>query len=93
MLWFLNHSIADSLLLQFSLGTDLYTVTLHELGHSLGLSHSPQTGSIMNPYYRGTSKELGYDDILAMHNLYGKNQLGIAWMSLYSRKLHNLFFI
>ncbi len=56
-------------------GTDFFAVAVHELGHSLGLSHSPDQGSIMFPYYRGAAGEdfhIGYDDILAMYELYGK---------------------
>ena len=31
---------------------DLYSVTLHELGHALGLGHSDVPGAVMYPYYR-----------------------------------------
>lgn len=59
-------------------GTDFFTVALHELGHSLGLMHSPDTGSIMYPYYQGFDKDqttfLGYDDVLAMYEHYSKSQ-------------------
>ncbi len=57
-------------------GTDFFTVAVHELGHSLGLSHSPDQGSIMFPYYKGRadsrSFHIGYDDVLAMYELYSK---------------------
>ncbi|XP_031623107.1 matrix metalloproteinase-2-like [Contarinia nasturtii] len=57
-------------------GVDFTSVAIHELGHSLGLAHSPIFSSIMFPYYKGPeeSKELGYDDILAMYELYIKNE-------------------
>lgn len=61
-------------------GVDFQSVAAHELGHSLGLAHSPVYSSIMFPYYKGPdeSKDLGYDDILAMYELYGKeNQIQI----------------
>lgn len=53
-------------------GTDFYTVALHELGHSLGLAHSPVQSSIMFPYYQDPESgvQLGYDDILAMYDMY-----------------------
>ncbi|GFG29462.1 hypothetical protein Cfor_02853 [Coptotermes formosanus] len=53
-------------------GVDFFTVAVHELGHSLGLAHSPVSTSIMFPYYKGHQNnfQLGYDDILAMYELY-----------------------
>lgn len=46
----------------------------HEIGHSLGLGHSGDQESIMFPYYRGydPNLRLGYDDIVAMHMIYGE---------------------
>ncbi|CAH0555741.1 unnamed protein product [Brassicogethes aeneus] len=55
-------------------GTDFFSVALHELGHSLGLQHSPVASSVMFAYYKGfdnsSSNFLDYDDILGMYELY-----------------------
>ncbi|EAT45766.1 AAEL002982-PA, partial [Aedes aegypti] len=52
-------------------GVDFYSVAIHELGHSLGLAHSPVYSSLMFPYYKGiTQGTLDYDDILAVYKLY-----------------------
>ncbi|XP_055914227.1 matrix metalloproteinase-2-like isoform X2 [Eupeodes corollae] len=57
-------------------GVDFYSVALHELGHSLGLAHSPVYSSIMFPYYKGPGQNvLDYDDVLAMYDLYVQRKL------------------
>lgn len=57
-----------------SQGVDFYTVALHELGHSLGLAHSPTYSSIMFPYYKGPDYNvLDYDDTLAMYEAYRRS--------------------
>lgn len=59
---------------QLSDGVDFYSVAIHELGHSLGLAHSPVYSSLMFPYYKGiTQGTLDYDDILAVYKLYIQN--------------------
>ncbi|WCJ19838.1 Collagenase 3 [Euphorbia peplus] len=51
---------------------DLYTITLHEIGHSLGLDHTPDKDSIMYPYIAfGEVKNLHEHDVLGIKNLYG----------------------
>ena len=66
---------------------DLFSVTVHELGHSLGLMHSNIPDAIMFPYYRGYSKsiKLHSDDISAIRKLYGgrtkSNQMNKLFLS------------
>lgn len=64
-------------------GVDFQSVATHELGHSLGLAHSSDYSSIMFPYYKGPqdSKDLGYDDIMAMYELYSELTQNISKLS------------
>ncbi|XP_060761799.1 matrix metalloproteinase-28 isoform X1 [Neoarius graeffei] len=55
-------------------GHNLFLVTAHEIGHTLGLEHSPVRHALMSPYYKklGRSLLLSWDDITAVQQLYGK---------------------
>ncbi|XP_054649734.1 matrix metalloproteinase-28 isoform X1 [Dunckerocampus dactyliophorus] len=55
-------------------GHNLFMVMAHEIGHTLGLEHSPVRHALMSPYYRklGRSLVVSWDDILAVQQLYGK---------------------
>ncbi len=48
---------------------DVFTVSLHEAGHALGLGHSDNPNSVMYPYYRRVTA-LTEDDIAAIRELY-----------------------
>ncbi|KAG7278950.1 hypothetical protein CRUP_036601 [Coryphaenoides rupestris] len=53
-------------------GHNLFMVTAHEIGHTLGLEHSPVRHALMSPYYRklGRNLVLSWDDITAVQQLY-----------------------
>jgi len=50
---------------------DLYSVMLHETGHSLGLAHSPQPTAVMNAVYGGVRTGLTPFDVEGIQAIYG----------------------
>jgi hypothetical protein len=48
----------------------VFSVALHELGHSLGLAHSAEPMAVMYPVYGGPIQGLAPDDIAAIQQLY-----------------------
>ena len=54
---------------QIGSGADLFSIALHEAGHSLGLGHSDVPGDVMYPYYR-MHTVLMPNDIAAAQELY-----------------------
>nr|XP_039332493.1 matrix metalloproteinase-28 isoform X2 [Saimiri boliviensis boliviensis] len=55
-------------------GRNLFVVLAHEIGHTLGLAHSPAPRALMAPYYKrlGRGALLSWDDVLAVQSLYGE---------------------
>jgi regulation of enolase protein 1 (concanavalin A-like superfamily) len=61
---------------------DVFSVALHELGHSLGLNHSSDPDSVMYPSYQGVLTGLAASDIQAVRTLYASRDtsaLGSGW--------------
>ena len=52
-------------------GYDILTVSLHELGHVAGLSHSSVDGAVMEAYYGGVRQSPEADDIAGIIAIYG----------------------
>ena len=53
---------------------DLYTIALHELGHSLSLGEASGTDPVMSPTYTGPRSYLTAADISAIQAVYGARQ-------------------
>ncbi|XP_007894760.1 matrix metalloproteinase-28 [Callorhinchus milii] len=55
-------------------GRNLFIVTAHEIGHTLGLEHSPVRNALMSPFYKKLGRDflLSWDDMMAIQKLYGK---------------------
>jgi hypothetical protein len=50
---------------------DIFSVMLHEVGHSLGLAHSSDPDGVMYAMYRGIVSGLSPSDVAAARSLYG----------------------
>lgn len=54
---------------------DLYSVLLHEFGHSLGLNHPPNPAQVMYATYQGIRTGLAAGDIAGIQAIYGARPL------------------
>lgn len=56
---------------------DLYSVLLHETGHSLGLNHPSNSAEVMYGSYEGVRSGLAPGDIAGIQSIYGARQLDV----------------
>jgi hypothetical protein len=61
---------------------DVFTVALHESGHSLGLAHSSNPSSVMYPMYRGIVSGAGEEDVAAIQSLYALPGMPAGWREM-----------
>ncbi len=72
-----NFNTADVISLDGRAGSvDLYTLALHEAGHSLGLADNADTTSAMYDGYSGPRTGLAASDISAIQSIYGARPAG-----------------
>lgn len=57
---------------------DLQTTAAHQIGHLLGLSHSPGRETLMFPLYTGPHRFLAPSDITAIREIYGRSAAGLG---------------
>jgi hypothetical protein len=60
---------------------DIGLVSLHEIGHSIGLRHEPAKTAVMNPFYNTALTALQADDTRGIVSIYGTS-LGYTFLPL-----------
>jgi predicted Zn-dependent protease len=75
--WTLAGDVQVNTNLKYKIGGgdyDLYSVMLHETGHSLGLDHVSNKVEVMDGTYRGVRKGLSAGDVAGIQSIYGARQ-------------------
>jgi len=75
--WTLAGDVQINTNLRYKIGGgdyDLYSVMLHETGHSLGLDHVKNTVDVMDGTYQGVRKGLAAGDVAGIQAIYGARQ-------------------
>jgi len=71
-------------------GVDIQTIATHEIGHFLGLDHSPVVRAVMYPFAPPSLVTLGYDDVAGLSATYpGGSFTGMATISGTIRRQSN----
>ena len=55
---------------------------VHEIGHSLGLSHTTVEEAVMYPYFDGYIRPIHPDDKMGIHGIYGWKNPQVEWHRL-----------